>query len=155
MATFFEVLPDLVVDKKLVNIFKDIKVLKVEFEKKMNLLIFKLESKIIVEFNDRNKMQEQIKYKLFSKDSIKIDLEINYVAIDKSIKDITAQYKDSIINQAKNENLLVFLLLKNTEWEVDDYTIIIKSVDNPLASYQFKKIEKYLKKVYMLFGKQD
>ncbi|OON92395.1 MAG: DNA polymerase III subunit alpha [Candidatus Epulonipiscium fishelsonii] len=154
MSTFFEVLPELVVDKKLISRFKDAQVLEVEFKKQIQSLVFKLESKVIIGFNEKIQMQEQIKYKLFFKSNIKIILEIKYIDIDQSIEEITTQHKNSIMKQIKNESILIFLLLQNTDWEVNDYTIIINSMPNPLALSQFKEIEKYLKKVYMSFGKQ-
>ncbi|OON99067.1 MAG: PolC-type DNA polymerase III [Epulopiscium sp. Nele67-Bin004] len=153
---FFEVLPDLVVEKNLHKLFAPSTINEVEFQKASNKLVFNIESPNLLPYYSKKKMREQIKTKLFNTAEVKIDFNISY-ALDEdySVERITTEYKESIVDELQDNELMYYLLLKNSDWEISNDTLIIKNANNPLLEKSFGDIKLYISKLYkQRFNKQ-
>ena len=72
---FFDVLPELKVEDKLMKLFSIVEVEKVVLDNKTNVLMFHLCSREIIHHAHIIKMQEHIKNKLFPNTPVTIDLK--------------------------------------------------------------------------------
>ncbi|OOB79836.1 MAG: DNA polymerase III subunit alpha [Epulopiscium sp. Nuni2H_MBin001] len=146
---FFEVLPELVVEKNLHVLFERSSINNVEFNKSNNHLIFYVVSSRLVSYCNEMKMTQQIKDKLFPTSDINIEINLSYdLPEDYCLERITTEYKDSIIDSLRDNKLIFYLFLKNTEWEISKKTIIIKSPPNRLPQAVFNELKSYLSNVY-------
>lgn len=87
---FFEVLPDLKVEDKLMQLFSIVDVEKVVLDNSTNVLMFHLRSREIIHHAQIVKMQEHIKNKLFPNTPVTIQLREKYLLSEQyTVKYIT------------------------------------------------------------------
>ncbi|OOB80576.1 MAG: hypothetical protein BEN19_04195 [Epulopiscium sp. Nuni2H_MBin003] len=96
----------------------------------------------------------QIKNDLFATTNVEIKLNITY-SKNYSTEQITTEYKDSIMDELKDEKLMYYLLLKNSQWKTTNDVITIQLSNNSNMDTQFNEIKIYLNKLYQkLFNRQ-
>ncbi len=147
--SFFKVLPELDVDKRLHMIFEPTEVTQVVYKKSKKTLAFKLISPQLILYKNQKKMQQQIKYKLFAKADVTIGMSISYNLPETyTVEQITDEYKPTILANLQEEKMLFFLILSNSEWKIKNNILTFVMPHNALAKTQFNDIRTYFKKLY-------
>ncbi|ONI44668.1 PolC-type DNA polymerase III [Candidatus Epulonipiscioides gigas] len=146
---FFEVLSELKVEKKIRADFETSIIKEIVFKKEENELVFLVESPKVLFYKNKKEITNQIKRKLFQTSKFEVDVNISYkLPTEYTVEKITSIYKDSIIEELYDKKLVLYLLLKNSVWEVTTDTIAIKIANKGIRSQEIKTIETYITNLY-------
>ena len=125
---FFEVLPELKVEDKLMQLFSIVDVEKVVLDNSTNVLMFHLCSREIIHHAQIVKMQEHIKNKLFPNTPVTIQLREKYLLSEQyTVKYITDVYKDSLLYEISPQISVPF-----PETEVEQFPLQIENMEQRL-----------------------
>ena len=146
---FFEVLPDLKVEDKLMQLFSIVDVEKVVLDNSTNVLMFHLRSREIIHHAQIVKMQEHIKNKLFPNTPVTIQLREKYLLSEQyTVKYITDVYKDSLLYEISAKSEMFSAMIRMSEWTVEGDTLTV-TLDNSLfARRKAEEIKSFLESVY-------
>lgn len=146
---FFEVLPDLKVEDKLMQLFSIVDVEKVVLDNSTNVLMFHLRSREIIHHAQIVKMQEHIKNKLFPNTPVTIQLREKYLLSEQyTVKYITDVYKDSLLYEISAKSEMFSAMIRMSEWTVEGDTLTV-TLDNSLfARRKAEEIKTFLESVY-------
>ena len=146
---FFEVLPELKVEDKLMQLFSIVDVEKVVLDNSTNVLMFHLCSREIIHHAQIVKMQEHIKNKLFPNTPVTIQLREKYLLSEQyTVKYITDVYKDSLLYEISAKSEMFSAMIRMSEWTVEGDTLTV-TLDNSLfARRKAEEIKTFLESVY-------
>lgn len=150
VRSFFEVLPELKVDDKLHQLFRDIVVDKVVFDNATTTLAIHMRSRQIVHFAQIEKMQDAIKNKLFPTTDLTVRLDQQYVLSEQyTLKYLVQEYKSSLLHEIGSQSEMFSALMRLSEWEVEGDTLTV-TLDNSLfARRRSEEIKKQLHDIFM------
>ena len=146
---FFDVLPDLKVEDKLMQLFSIVDVEKVVLDNSTHVLMFYLRSRELIHHAQIIKMQEYIKNKLFPNTPVIIALKETYTLSEQyTLKYITEAYKDSLLYEISAKSEMFSAMIRLSEWNVEGDTLTI-TLDNSLfARRKAEEVKTFLEKVY-------
>ncbi|MEG0952605.1 MAG: PHP domain-containing protein, partial [Niameybacter sp.] len=150
IRSFFEVLPELKVDDKLHQLFKDIVVEKVVFDNATATLAIHMRSRQIIHFANIEKMQNAIKDKLFPTTELSILLNQQYLLSEQyTLKYLVDEYKSSLLYEIGSKSEMFSALMRLSGWEVEGDTLTV-TLDNSLfARRRSEEIKKQIHEIFI------
>lgn len=146
---FFDVLPELKVDKEQTNLFGKVDVENVVFNKTDKTLTIHLCARELIHHAKVIKMEEDIKNKLFPHTELSIRLKETYdLSSQYNLQEITAAYKESLVFEIMKKRILFYLIIKNAEWKAEENHIILIMENSLLAKNNALEIKKFLEEIY-------
>lgn len=146
---FFDVLPELKVEERLMQLFSSVEVEKVVLDNKTNILMFHLCAREVIHHANILQMQTHIKNKLFPNTPITINLKERYKLSEQyTVKYITDVYKESLIFEISEKSEIFSAIIRMSEWHIEGDTLTI-TLDNSLfARRKAEEIKTFLEGVY-------
>ncbi|MEG0386861.1 MAG: PolC-type DNA polymerase III N-terminal domain-containing protein, partial [Niameybacter sp.] len=150
IRSFFEVLPELKVDDKLHQLFKDIVVEKVVFDNATATLAIHMRSRQIIHFANIEKMQNASKDKLFPTTEQSILLNQQYLLSEQyTLKYLVDEYKSSLLYEIGSKSEMFSALMRLSGWEVEGDTLTV-TLDNSLfARRRSEEIKKQIHEIFI------
>lgn len=145
---FFEVFPDYHCPDELNNLFGNVKVTDVVLSKSKKLLKIYINSRILIPKKKIYKMEDSLSSYLFqNRMHVKI-IEHYELSGQYNVTSLTDMYKESLLDEINHESNILFRLIKNADWYVNDNVIHLTLDDTFLARQRAVYIKNFLETVY-------
>ncbi|MDO5156915.1 MAG: PolC-type DNA polymerase III [Eubacteriales bacterium] len=145
---FFEVFPGFSCDADLKDLFSQVVVTKATMMKSEKTLKFHILSKILIEKRDIYAVEDALSDFIFQKNMRVKFIEKYDLSNQYNIKTLTDTYKESLLFELQTESSILFRLVKNAEWYINENIINLTLDDTFLAKTRSIDIKKYLESVY-------
>ena len=146
---FFEVFPELNMDKELSSLFEDTMIEKVVMKQAERQLIISLLSKHLISRPKIVQVEDIICGHLFRGRSYKVIIDDRYeLSSQYNTRTLTEVYKDSILYDVEKISHVGYRLLKRAEWYYADDIITLAMEDSKLSKSHSIGIKKYLEETY-------
>ena len=146
---FFEVFPELNMDKELSSLFEDTMIEKVVMKQTERQLIISLLSKHLISRPKIVQVEDIICGHLFRGRGYKVTIDDRYeLSSQYNTRTLTEVYKDSILYDVEKISHVGYRLLKRAEWYYADDIITLAMEDSKLSKSHSIGIKKYLEETY-------
>ena len=146
---FFEVFPELNMDKELSSLFEDTMIEKVVMKQAERQLIISLLSKHLISRPKIVQVEDIICGHLFRGRGYKVIIDDHYeLSSQYNTRTLTEVYKDSILYDVEKISHVGYRLLKRAEWYYADDIITLAMEDSKLSKSHSIGIKKYLEETY-------
>ena len=146
---FFEVFPELNMDKELSSLFEDTMIEKVVMKQAERQLIISLLSKHLISRPKIVQVEDIICGHLFRERGYKVIIDDRYeLSSQYNTRTLTEVYKDSILYDVEKISHVGYRLLKRAEWYYADDIITLAMEDSKLSKSHSIGIKKYLEETY-------
>ena len=146
---FFEVFPELNMDKELSSLFEDTMIEKVVMKQAERQLIISLLSKHLISRPKIVQVEDIICGHLFRGRGYKVIIDDRYeLSSQYNTRTLTEVYKDSILYAVEKISHVGYRLLKRAEWYYSDDIITLAMEDSKLSKSHSIGIKKYLEETY-------
>ena len=146
---FFEVFPELNMDKELSSLFEDTMIEKVVMKQAERQLIISLLSKHLISRPKIVQVEDIICGHLFRGRGYKVIIDDRYeLSSQYNTRTLTEVYKDSILYDVEKVSHVGYRLLKRAEWYYSDDIITLAMEDSKLSKSHSIGIKKYLEETY-------
>ena len=146
---FFEVFPELNMDKELSSLFEDTMIEKVVMKQAERQLIISLLSKHLISRPKIVQVEDIICGHLFRGRGYKVIIDDRYeLSSQYNTRTLTEVYKDSILYDVEKISHVGYRLLKRAEWYYSDDIITLAMEDSKLSKSHSIGIKKYLEETY-------
>ncbi|MGL4362564.1 MAG: PolC-type DNA polymerase III [Cellulosilyticaceae bacterium] len=146
---FFQVFPELDVNKSLFDLFASIFVEEINYHKKDNILEINVKSMEVVSYQVIKTMKDAIKKQLFASSELNIKINIIFdLSSNYSLQEILKNYKESIVQELMDKKLLYYLIVKNANWEVSGDTITVQLENNLIARKNSSFIHSFIENIF-------
>ena len=146
---FFEVFPELNMDKELSSLFEDTMIEKVVMKQAERQLIISLLSKHLIRRPKIVQVEDIICGHLFRGRGYKVIIDDRYeLSSQYNTRTLTEVYKDSILYDVEKISHVGYRLLKRAEWYYSDDIITLAMEDSKLSKSHSIGIKKYLEETY-------
>ena len=146
---FFEVFPELNMDKELSSLFEDTMIEKVVMKQAERRLIISLLSKHLISRPKIVQVEDIICGHLFRGRGYKVIIDDHYeLSSQYNTRTLTEVYKDSILYDVEKISHVGYRLLKRAEWYYADDIITLAMEDSKLSKSHSIGIKKYLEETY-------
>ena len=146
---FFEVFPELNMDKELSSLFEDTMIEKVVMKQTERQLIISLLSKHLISRPKIVQVEDIICGHLFRGRGYKVIIDDRYeLSSQYNTRTLTEVYKDSILYDIEKISHVGYRLLKRAEWYYADDIITLAMEDSKLSKSHSIGIKKYLEETY-------
>ena len=146
---FFEVFPELNMDKELSSLFEDTMIEKVVMKQAERQLIISLLSKHLISRPKIVQVEDIICGHLFRGRGYKVIIDDHYeLSSQYNTRTLTEVYKDSILYDVEKISHVGYRLLKRAEWYYSDDIITLAMEDSKLSKSHSIGIKKYLEETY-------
>ena len=146
---FFEVFPELNMDKELSSLFEDTMIEKVVMKQAERRLIISLLSKHLISRPKIVQVEDIICGHLFRGRGYKVIIDDHYeLSSQYNTRTLTEVYKDSILYDVEKISHVGYRLLKRAEWYYADDIIMLAMEDSKLSKSHSIGIKKYLEETY-------
>ena len=146
---FFEVFPELNMDKELSSLFEDTMIEKVVMKQAERQLIISLLSKHLISRPKIVQVEDIICGHLFRGRGYKVIIADRYeLSSQYNTRTLTEVYKDSILYDVEKISHVGYRLLKRAEWYYSDDIITLAMEDSKLSKSHSIGIKKYLEETY-------
>ena len=146
---FFEVFPELNMDKELSSLFEDTMIEKVVMKQAERQLIISLLSKHLISHPKIVQVEDIICGHLFRGRGYKVIIDDRYeLSSQYNTRTLTEVYKDSILYDVEKISHVGYRLLKRAEWYYSDDIITLAMEDSKLSKSHSIGIKKYLEETY-------
>lgn len=146
---FFEVFPELNMDKELSSLFEDTMIEKVVMKQAERQLIISLLSKHLISRPKIVQVEDIICGHLFRGRGYKVIIDDRYeLSSQYNTRTLTEVYKDSILYDVEKISHVGYRLLKWAEWYYSDDIITLAMEDSKLSKSHSIGIKKYLEETY-------
>lgn len=146
---FFEVFPELNMDKELSSLFEDTMIEKVVMKQAERQLIISLLSKHLISRPKIVQVEDIICGHLFRGRGYKVIIDDRYeLSSQYNTRTLTEVYKDSILYDVEKISHIGYRLLKRAEWYYSDDIITLAMEDSKLSKSHSIGIKKYLEETY-------
>ena len=146
---FFEVFPELNMDKELSSLFEDTMIEKVVMKQAERQLIISLLSKHLISRPKIVQVEDIICGHLFRGRGYKVSIDDRYeLSSQYNTRTLTEVYKDSILYDVEKISHVGYRLLKRAEWYYADDIITLAMEDSKLSKSHSIGIKKYLEETY-------
>ena len=146
---FFEVFPELNMDKELSSLFEDTMIEKVVMKQAERQLIISLLSKHLISRPKIVQVEDIICGHLFRGRGYKVIIDDRYeLSSQYNTRTLTEVYKDSIVYDVEKISHVGYRLLKRAEWYYSDDIITLAMEDSKLSKSHSIGIKKYLEETY-------
>ena len=146
---FFEVFPELNMDKELSSLFEDTMIEKVVMKQAERQLIISLLSKHLISRPKIVQVEDIICGHLFRGRGYKVIIDDRYeLSSQYKTRTLTEVYKDSILYDVEKISHVGYRLLKRAEWYYSDDIITLAMEDSKLSKSHSIGIKKYLEETY-------
>ena len=146
---FFEVFPELNMDKELSSLFEDTMIEKVVMKQAERQLIISLLSKHLISRPKIVQVEDIICGHLFRGRGYKVIIDDRYeLSSQYNTRTLTEVYKDSILYDVEKISHVGYRLLKRAEWYYADDIITLAMEDSKLSKSHSIGIKKYLEETY-------
>ena len=146
---FFEVFPELNMDKELSSLFEDTMIEKVVMKQAEHQLIISLLSKHLISRPKIVQVEDIICGHLFRGRGYKVIIDDRYeLSSQYNTRTLTEVYKDSILYDVEKISHVGYRLLKRAEWYYADDIITLAMEDSKLSKSHSIGIKKYLEETY-------
>lgn len=146
---FFEVFPELNMDKELSSLFEDTMIEKVVMKQAERRLIISLLSKHLISRPKIVQVEDIICGHLFRGRGYKVIIDDRYeLSSQYNTRTLTEVYKDSILYDVEKISHVGYRLLKRAEWYYADDIITLAMEDSKLSKSHSIGIKKYLEETY-------
>ena len=146
---FFEVFPELNMDKELSSLFEDTMIEKVVMKQAERQLIISLLSKHLISRPKIVQVEDIICGHLFRGRGYKVIIDDRYeLSSQYNTRTLTGVYKDSILYDVEKISHVGYRLLKRAEWYYSDDIITLAMEDSKLSKSHSIGIKKYLEETY-------
>ncbi|RGH10864.1 PolC-type DNA polymerase III [Clostridium sp. AF15-31] len=146
---FFEVFPELNMDKELSSLFEDTMIEKVVMKQAERQLIISLLSRHLISRPKIVQVEDIICGHLFRGRSYKVIIDDRYeLSSQYNTRTLTEVYKDSILYDVEKISHVGYRLLKRAEWYYADDIITLAMEDSKLSKSHSIGIKKYLEETY-------
>ena len=146
---FFEVFPELNMDKEMSSLFEDTMIEKVVMKQAERRLIISLLSKHLISRPKIVQVEDIICGHLFRGRGYKVIIDDHYeLSSQYNTRTLTEVYKDSILYDVEKISHVGYRLLKRAEWYYADDIIMLAMEDSKLSKSHSIGIKKYLEETY-------
>lgn len=146
---FFEVFPELNMDKEMSSLFEDTMIEKVVMKQAERRLIISLLSKHLISRPKIVQVEDIICGYLFRGRGYKVIIDDHYeLSSQYNTRTLTEVYKDSILYDVEKISHVGYRLLKRAEWYYADDIITLAMEDSKLSKSHSIGIKKYLEETY-------
>ena len=146
---FFEVFPELNMDKEMSSLFEDTMIEKVVMKQAERRLIISLLSKHLISRPKIVQVEDIICGHLFRGRGYKVIIDDRYeLSSQYNTRTLTEVYKDSILYDVEKISHVGYRLLKRAEWYYADDIITLAMEDSKLSKSHSIGIKKYLEETY-------
>ena len=146
---FFEVFPELNMDKELSSLFENTMIEKVVMKQAERQLIISLLSKHLISRPKIVQVEDIICGHLFRGRGYKVIIDDRYeLSSQYNTRTLTEVYKDSILYDVEKISHVGYRLLKRAEWYYADDIITLAMEDSKLSKSHSIGIKKYLEETY-------
>jgi DNA polymerase-3 subunit alpha (Gram-positive type) len=146
---FFEVFPELNMDKEMSSLFEDTMIEKVVMKQAERRLIISLLSKHLISRPKIVQVEDIICGHLFRGRGYKVIIDDHYeLSSQYNTRTLTEVYKDSILYDVEKISHVGYRLLKRAEWYYADDIITLAMEDSKLSKSHSIGIKKYLEETY-------
>ena len=146
---FFEVFPELNMDKEMSSLFEDTMIEKVVMKQAERRLIISLLSKHLISRPKIVQAEDIICGHLFRGRGYKVIIDDHYeLSSQYNTRTLTEVYKDSILYDVEKISHVGYRLLKRAEWYYADDIITLAMEDSKLSKSHSIGIKKYLEETY-------
>ena len=146
---FFEVFPELNMDKEMSSLFEDTMIEKVVMKQAERQLIISLLSKHLISRPKIVQVEDIICGHLFRGRGYKVIIDDRYeLSSQYNTRTLTEVYKDSILYDVEKISHVGYRLLKRAEWYYADDIITLAMEDSKLSKSHSIGIKKYLEETY-------
>ena len=146
---FFEVFPELNMDKEMSSLFEDTMIEKVVMKQAERRLIISLLSKHLISRPKIVQVEDIICGHLFRGRGYKVIIDDHYeLSSQYNTRTLTEVYKDSILYDVERISHVGYRLLKRAEWYYADDIITLAMEDSKLSKSHSIGIKKYLEETY-------
>ncbi len=146
---FFEVFPELNMDKEMSSLFEDTMIEKVVMKQAERQLIISLLSKHLISRPKIVQVEDIICGHLFRGRGYKVIIDDHYeLSSQYNTRTLTEVYKDSILYDVEKISHVGYRLLKRAEWYYADDIITLAMEDSKLSKSHSIGIKKYLEETY-------
>ena len=146
---FFEVFPELTMDKEMSSLFEDTMIEKVVMKQAERRLIISLLSKHLISRPKIVQVEDIICGHLFRGRGYKVIIDDHYeLSSQYNTRTLTEVYKDSILYDVEKISHVGYRLLKRAEWYYADDIITLAMEDSKLSKSHSIGIKKYLEETY-------
>ena len=146
---FFEVFPELNMDKELSSLFEDTMIERVVMKQAERQLIISLLSKHLISRPKIVQVEDIICGHLFRGRGYKVTIDDRYeLSSQYNTRTLTEVYKDSILYDVEKISHVGYRLLKRAEWYYADDIITLAMEDSKLSKSHSIGIKKYLEETY-------
>ena len=146
---FFEVFPELNMDKEMSSLFEDTMIEKVVMKQAERRLIISLLSKHLISRPKIVQVEDIICGHLFRGRGYKVIIDDRYeLSSQYNTRTLTEVYKDSILYDVEKISHVGYRLLKRAEWYYSDDIITLAMEDSKLSKSHSIGIKKYLEETY-------
>ena len=147
--SFKEVFLTLNLPEDLSGVMEDVFVTKVATNKQNTRLKIYLSSSHIIEKKQLNRIAKQITKQLFKDKEMTVLFDERYkLSAQYTVPAITNMYMDSIIEECKDGNRILYELLKNADVETTDDTLKVVLPDSVIARKNTPELVRVLKMIY-------
>lgn len=145
---FFEVFPGFDCPKDIQSLFDEVLVTSAVLIKSEKTLQFHIKSRILIEKRDIYTVEEALS-RFVSQGNLRVKLVEYYdLSNQYDIEKLTNIYKDSLLFELQTESSVLYRLLKNSEWYINDNILTLTLDDTFLARTRSVDIKKYLENLY-------
>lgn len=145
---FFEVFPDFNCTGDFINMFEHVEVKDVVISKSLKMLKIYTNCDILIPKEQIYKMEEALSSYLFQGRSKVKFFEHYELSGQYNVKNLTELYKESLLTELYHESNILYNLVKNADWYINDNVIHLTLDDTFLARQKSLYIKNYLETVY-------
>lgn len=151
--TFFDVFPGFQCPEALNDLFSQVHITNVVMVKSKKILKLYMKSRILIGKQDIYTIEDLLTDFIFQgKMRVKF-IESYHLSDQYDVSKLTDFYKESLLFELKMESSVLYRLVKNAEWYINDNVITLTLDDTFLAKTRSADIKRYLESVYaMRFG---
>ena len=146
--SFFEVFPGLKSPKNLTDVLEQVQVTEAVLVKSEKTLKVHIESKIIISKQDIYTIEDLLSDFVFQ-GKMRVKVMEHYLLSEQySVESLTDIYKESMIFELSVESAVLYRLVANEEWFVNDNIITIMLNDDFIAKTRSADLKHYIEMVY-------
>ncbi len=145
---FFDVFPGFTCQKEIRELFEQVTVTEAVLVKSEKTLKVYIDSRILIPKEDVYSIEGDLSEFVFQ-GKMRVKLMEHYdLSHQYNVKTLTDAYKNSLLFELSVESLVLYRLVKNAEWYVEEDIITIMLEDTFLAKTRSKDVKQYLEEVY-------
>ena len=146
--SFFDVFPGFECSDAIRDLLRQVVITSAVLAKSEKTLKFHIESRILIEKKDIYAVEDALS-QFVSQGNLRVKL-IEYYDLSNQydIGKLTDIYKDSLLFELQKESSVLYRLIKNAEWYINDNILTLTLDDTFLAKTRSNDIKKYLEELY-------